>query len=102
MKIRMKIRSRRDAADFTRRVREFTPGGVIKIRTPSGKLLVILCRNPAAWVRLLFRKDASRDLLFVRQHLVENPARWAYANRRMVNKWLRHVQRGRPPDAVAE
>ena len=98
----MRIRSRTDAAEFVRRVREFTPGGVMKMRTPSGAVLVVAV-GAGGWYRYICREvTPALAYRYDPAQRVHDPARWVYANRRMVNKWLRHVEAGKPPDAVAE
>ena len=97
----MRIRSRSDAAEFVRRVGELVPGGVMKVRTPLGNILVVKC--PAEphlrWTRYILRPDG----FYTRPETeIRDPVGWCYANRRMINRWLRHLESGCTPDTVAE
>ncbi len=95
-----RVRSRTDAVEFVRRVREFVPGGVMRVRTPSGNVLVVKCGDDEhLWTRGII---TSSGFYTRPEEKIDDPVGWVYANRRMVNKWLRHLESGCTPDTVAE
>ena len=94
----MIIKSRTDAVEFVHRVKELVPGRVMRIHTPLGNVLVVRC-GEHRWTRSII--TPSGDCIHLEEE-IRSPAGWVYANRRMVNKWLRHVEAGGAPDAVAE
>lgn len=80
------IRSRTDAVEFVRRVGEYVPSGVMRIKTLMGNTLVVRCAPGALWTK---RIEAPNGSIVRAEEAVRDPAGWVYANRRAVNRYLR-------------